>query len=81
MMSEIAADLPELRCVDEVENLEESLLEAVRKNIVRRERFLIFETPFFFIGVVMLLLTEWFLCRRFNLFQSSFPSQLMKMVI
>ncbi|MDD2601251.1 MAG: glutamine amidotransferase, partial [Kiritimatiellae bacterium] len=53
---------------DEVERLEESLLEAVRKNIVRRERFLIFETPFFFISVVMLLLTEWFLRRRFNLF-------------
>ncbi len=52
----------------EVERLEDSLREAVRKNIVHRERFLIFETPFFFVAVVLLLLTEWFLRRRFNLF-------------
>jgi len=53
---------------DEVERLENSLLEAVRKNIVHRERFVIFETPFFFLAILLLLLTEWFLRRRFNLF-------------
>jgi len=53
---------------DEVERLENSLLEAVRKNIIHRERFLIFETPFFFLSILILLLTEWFLRRRFNLF-------------
>ena len=52
----------------EAERLENSLREAVRKNIVRREKFLIFENPLFFIAVVMLLLAEWFLRRRFNLF-------------
>ena len=52
----------------EAERLENSLLESVRKNIVHRESFLIFETPFFFLAVVILLITEWFLRRRFNLF-------------
>jgi hypothetical protein len=52
----------------EVERLENSIQEVVRKNIVHREKFLIFENPFFFIAVVILLLAEWFLRRRFNLF-------------
>jgi uncharacterized membrane protein len=53
---------------DEAERLQNSLREAVRRNIIRRESFLIFETPWFFIAVVTLLLTEWILRRRFNLF-------------
>ena len=53
---------------DEAQRLEDSLREAVRKNIVHRESFLIFETPWFFIAVVILLLAEWILRRRFNLF-------------
>ncbi|MFO7937048.1 MAG: glutamine amidotransferase [Kiritimatiellia bacterium] len=53
---------------DEAERLQDVLREAVRKNIVHRESFLIFETPWFFIAVVILLLTEWILRRRFNLF-------------
>jgi hypothetical protein len=53
---------------DEVERLEDALREAVRKNIVHRESFLIFETPYFFVATLLLLLTEWLLRRRFNLF-------------
>ncbi len=53
---------------DEVEPLENKLIDAVRKNVVQREKFLIFETPAFFIALVLLLLSEWFLRRRFNLF-------------
>ena len=44
------------------------LSEAVRKNVIQREKFLIFENPAFFLAAVLLLLTEWFLRRRFNLF-------------
>ncbi len=53
---------------DEPGRLEDLLREAVKKNRVPREKFLIFETPLFFVAVVLLLLTEWFLRRRFNLF-------------
>ncbi len=53
---------------DEAGRLEDMLREVVRKNVVQREKFLIFETPIFFLAVVLLLLTEWFLRRRFNLF-------------
>jgi hypothetical protein len=53
---------------DEAGRLEDLLREAVKKNVVQREKFLIFETPLFFIALVLLLMTEWFLRRRFNLF-------------
>ena len=53
---------------DEAGRLEDLLRETVRKNVVQREKFLIFETPLFFIAVVLLLMAEWFLRRRFNLF-------------
>ncbi len=53
---------------EEAERLEEALREAVRKNIVHRESFLIFETPYFFVATLLLLLAEWLLRRRFNLF-------------
>lgn len=54
--------------LDEAERLEDTLREAVRKKIIHRESFLIFETPYFFLAVVFLLLAEWVLRRRFNLF-------------
>ena len=54
--------------LDEADRLETCLRDAVQKNVVRREKFLIFETPVFFSILVLLLLTEWFLRRRFNLF-------------
>ena len=53
---------------DEAEGLEDRLVDAVRKNIVQRESFLIFENPAFLTVLVLLLLAEWFLRRRFNLF-------------
>ena len=53
---------------DEAEALENTLVDAVRKNVIQREKFLIFETPAFFLALVLLLLAEWFLRRRFNLF-------------
>lgn len=53
---------------DDAAALEDRLIDAVRKNVVQREKFLIFETPALFIALVLLLLTEWFLRRRFNLF-------------
>jgi hypothetical protein len=36
--------------------------------VVQRERFLIYETPLFFVALLLLLLSEWLLRRRFNLF-------------
>jgi hypothetical protein len=53
---------------DDAGQLEDLLREAVRKNVVQREKFLIFETPLFFVAAVLLLMAEWFLRRRFNLF-------------
>lgn len=54
--------------LDEPGRLEDMLSETVRKNVIQREKFLIFENPAFFLAAVLLLLTEWFLRRRFNLF-------------
>jgi len=53
---------------EDASQLEDLLRAAVRKNVVQRERFLIFETPLFFLALVLLLMAEWFLRRRFNLF-------------
>jgi hypothetical protein len=53
---------------DDMERLEEAIRSAVRKNVVRREEFVIFETPVFFLLAVALLMLEWALRRRFNLF-------------
>ncbi len=54
--------------LDDAGRLEDLLCEAVRKNTIQREKFLIFENPAFFLITVFLLLAEWFLRRRFNLF-------------
>jgi len=54
--------------LNEVGHLEDALAEAVHRNVIQREKFLIFENPAFFLAAVLLLLTEWFLRRRFNLF-------------
>ncbi len=54
--------------LDDAGRLEDLLCEIVRKNAVQRERFMIFENPAFFLTAVLLLLSEWFLRRRFNLF-------------
>lgn len=54
--------------LDEPGRLEDMLCESVRKNVIQREKFLIFENPAMFLAAVLLLLAEWFLRRRFNLF-------------
>lgn len=54
--------------LDEVDKLEEDLMQVVRKNEVRREKFLVFENPAFFLLLLALLLCEWYMRRRFNLF-------------
>ena len=48
--------------------LARDLHETVLKNKVKRETFLIYDTPYFFLGLLGLLMTEWYLRRRFNLF-------------
>lgn len=53
---------------EEATALEDRLIDTVRKNVVQRETFLIFESPLFFGALLLLLLSEWFLRRRFNLF-------------
>ena len=52
----------------EVTRLEDDLLKVVRRNEIRRERFLIFEGPAFFLALALLLLFEWYYRRRHNLF-------------
>lgn len=52
----------------DAQRLEDALREAVRRNVIQRENFLIFENPAFLVAAVALLLAEWFLRRRFNLF-------------
>jgi hypothetical protein len=54
--------------LDEADRLEGLLRETVRKNVIQREKFLVFENPAFFLAAVLLLVAEWFLRRRFNLF-------------
>ena len=54
--------------VDDADALEDRLIDAVRKNVVQRETFMIFENPALFLVLVLLLLAEWHLRRRFNLF-------------
>lgn len=53
---------------DQPDRLQEALLGAVRKNVLLREQFPLFESPALLAVTILLLLTEWFLRRRFNLF-------------
>ncbi|MDX9867752.1 MAG: glutamine amidotransferase [Kiritimatiellia bacterium] len=53
---------------EEADALEEQALERVRKNLIRRESRLSTDTPLPFAALVALLLTEWALRRRFNVF-------------
>lgn len=53
---------------DEAERLESDLRQVVRRNEVRRERFPIFENPAFYLLLLALLGSEWFLRRRYNLY-------------
>ena len=48
--------------------LESALLQAIRKKMVRKEIFPFWETPWLLIILILTLLTEWYLRRRYNLF-------------
>ena len=50
------------------EKLVDDLIRTIRKNDVEREWYPLFETPFFYFGLLILLMTGWYLRRRFNLF-------------
>ncbi len=53
--------------VDERSRLEDDIRESMSKNKVEREKRLVFETPWFFLALLALLVTEWILRRKFNL--------------
>jgi hypothetical protein len=46
----------------------DDVLRTIQKNDIEREWFPVFETPFFFCVLLVLLAAEWYLRRRFNLF-------------
>ena len=53
---------------EETARLRSDLNSILRKNTVDQEWHPVFETPFFLIALFLLLMTEWFLRRRYNLF-------------
>lgn len=53
---------------EEKRRLLDDLIGTVQKNDVMREWFPVFNTPLFFLALTALLLTEWYLRRRYNLF-------------
>ncbi|HBC88033.1 MAG TPA: hypothetical protein DCZ94_13865 [Lentisphaeria bacterium] len=52
---------------DERSRLESDIYESMSKNKVEREERLVFETPWFFMVLLTLLVAEWILRRKFNL--------------
>ncbi|MDD5697680.1 MAG: hypothetical protein PHH77_03600 [Victivallaceae bacterium] len=60
---------PEGRIYDPAERAQllADLIRTIRKNELEREWYPLFETPFFYFGLLALLLAEWYLRRRFNL--------------
>lgn len=52
----------------EREKLLNDIERMIRKNDVEREWYPLFETPFFYFGILILLMAGWYLRRRFNLF-------------
>jgi len=58
------------RIYDNAENrkLVDDLIRTIRKNDVEREWYPLFETPFFYFGLLFLLMSGWYLRRKFNLF-------------
>ena len=46
----------------------DDIIRTIRKNDVEREWYPLFETPIFYFGLLILLMTGWYLRRRFNLF-------------
>ena len=53
---------------EETARLRSDINSILRKNTVDQEWHPVFETPFFLIALFLLLMTEWFLRRRYNLF-------------
>jgi hypothetical protein len=53
--------------VAEHSRLENDICESMSKNKVEREKRLVFETPWFFLALLALLVAEWILRRKFNL--------------
>ena len=52
----------------EREKLLNDIIRTIRKNDTEREWYPLFETPFFYFGILILLMAGWYLRRRFNLF-------------
>ena len=52
----------------ESEKLIDDIIRTIRKNDVEREWYPLFETPFFYFGLLILLMSGWYLRRKFNLF-------------
>jgi len=53
---------------EEHKKLVSDIIRTIRKNDVEREWYPLFETPFFYFGLLTLLMTGWYLRRKFNLF-------------
>lgn len=53
---------------EEREKLVNDIIRMIRKNDIEREWYPLFETPFFYFGLLILLMTGWYLRRKFNLF-------------
>jgi hypothetical protein len=51
---------------DERDKIEKDIYESISKNKIEREKKLVFKTPWFFSILLLLLLTEWTLRRKFN---------------
>ncbi len=53
---------------DEADRLVRDVITTVQKNDIEREWYPVFETPFFFAAVIILLMAGWYLRRKYNLF-------------
>jgi Putative glutamine amidotransferase len=53
---------------EEREKLVDDIIRTIRKNDVEREWYPLFETPIFYFSLLILLMTGWYLRRKFNLF-------------
>ncbi len=53
---------------DEADRLVRDVITTVQKNDIEREWYPVFETPFFFAAVIVLLMAGWYLRRKYNLF-------------
>ena len=54
--------------IEEKSALLKDVLGTIQKNDIEREWYPVFETPFFFLALLIFLVAGWYLRRRFNLF-------------